>query len=280
MRSIRSLYLVAMATLALVAVSAAAGAAGDSAGYEEFDDFEVFIEINATDLDAGLQGMVDGPAWRNATIRGEDGKPIFRLQPASNLRGHGVTENRWESNEPPFEPSPEAEDGYTLDDFLALFPDGTYEARGKTIDGMKLRSSTELTHDLPAGPDVTSHEEDDEVESGSDLLVTWDEVTTVFAPDDPQGDATDPLEAEITGYIVVLEYTLVVDAGGPDEDEIAGSVTIEVSADTFSVVIPAEALPPVPGPDDELDEFKIEVGAVEESGNLTFTEVPLEIVAA
>lgn len=277
MRVKRSLTVLVVAVAALVGTSAAIGLAGDGGDFEEFSDFEVFVEINATDLDAGLQGMVDGPAWRTATVKGFDGKTIFRFRPADSLKDHGVTEERWESNEPPFEPSPEAEPGYTLDVFLDLFPEGTYTASGETVDGVKLRATTELTHYLPAGPHVTSHDEDDEVERGSDLIITWNEVTTEFAPDDPQGESTDSLESEIVEYIVVAEYTLVLNVGGPDEEEISGSVTIDSPPDVFSAVIPAEFLPAEPGPDDEL-EFKIEVGAVEESGNLTFTEIPLEIV--
>ena len=282
----RHLRMLPVFLVAVVALILGVSAADSSAsGYHhwrpevsEFDEFEVFIEINATDLDAGLQGKLDGEAWNYANVRGPNGRSIFRLNPKGSLREHGVTEIQWESNEPPFEPSDEAEDGYTLDEFLELFPEGEYKAWGRTVERVWLRNVTELTHDLPAGPNVTSHEEDDEVERGSDLTITWNAVTTEFAPDDPQGAGTDPLGSDIVAYIVVAEYDVLVNPDTEDEEVVTSrAVTIDVAADVLMAVIPADFLPADPGPGFGLD-FKIEVGAVEESGNTTFTEIPLEVV--
>jgi hypothetical protein len=247
---------------------------------DEFDEFEVFIEINATDLDAGLQGKLDGEAWNYANVRGPNGRSIFRLNPNGSLEEHGVTEIQWESNEPPFEPSIEAE--YTLDDFLALFPEGNYRALGRTIEESWLFSVAELTHDLPAPPEVTSHEEGDTVQRGSDILVEWNAVTKEYDPDadDPLGVGPDDLDSEIVAYIVVAEYDLVLYPGDEDlEEEISRAVTIDVAGDVLMATIPADFLPDEPAVPYEL-EFKIEVGAVEESGNTTFLEVPLEVVDA
>jgi hypothetical protein len=264
--------------VAVVALIIGAAAPDSSAsGYHhwrpevsQFDEFEVFIEINATDLDAGLQGKLDGDAWNYANVKGPNGRSIFHFWPAGSLREHGVTEIQWESNEPPFPPSEDAEEGYTLDDFLELFPEGTYKAWGRTVEGVYLRNVTVLSHDLPAGPNVTS------VAQGSNLTIMWDPVTKEFDPEDPQGqdgDAED-LDSEIVAYIVVAEYTLVLNVDMPDEEEITRALTIDVAADVFSADIPEDFLPAAPRDDDEL-EFKIEVAAVEESGNLTFTEIPI-----
>ena len=251
--------------VAVVALILGASTWADGNHVEEFDEFKVFIEINATDLDAGLQGKLDGEAWRWATVRGPDGRSIFRFWPGGSLGKHGVTEIQWESNEPPFEPSEEAEPGYTLDTFLELFPEGEYKARSWTVEAGRLRSETELTHDLPAGPHVTSHDEDDEVVRGSNLIITWEEVTKDFDPEDPQGQ--DPLasdlDSEIIAYIVVAEYDLVLNPGEEDEEEITRVLTIDVAADEFSAVVPADFLPDEPLVPHEL-EFKIEVAAVEE----------------
>jgi hypothetical protein len=232
---------------------------------DEFDEFEVFIEINATDLDAGLQGKLDGEAWNYANVKGPHGRSIFRFNPNGSLEKHGVTEIQWESNEPPFEPSEEAEPGYTLDAFLDLFPEGKYRAWGRTVEGRYLRGVTMLTHDLPAGPVV-------EVEQNSALTVTWEEVTDQFDPEHPQGHdpPAEDLESEIVAYIVVAEYTLT-----DGEEEISRALTIDVAADVFEAVIPEDFLPADQEGDFELEEFKIEVGAVEESGNLTFTEIKI-----
>lgn len=242
--------------------------------FDEFDEFEVFIEINATDGDAGLQGKLDGDAWKLATVKGPwgpDGRAIFRFNPGGSLQKQGISEIQWESDEPEF-------GEFSLDEFLYRFPAGTYTAWGWTVEGAWLRSVTELTHDLPAGPLVTSPEENGEVQGGVDLVVEWEEVTKQFDPGDPQGSSTDDLESEIVAYIVVAEYDLVLNPDTDDEEEITRVLTIDVARDVFSAVIPADFLPDDPGEGNEL-EFKIEVGAVEESGNRTFWEVPLELVA-
>jgi hypothetical protein len=265
-----SLYvlLIAMAVLVLAATAPDSWAWGRHhwrPEVSEFDEFEVFIEINATDLDAGLQGKLDGEAWNYASVRGPNGQSIFRFNPNGSLEEHGVTEIQWESNEPPFEPSEEAEEGYTLDTFLDLFPEGRYKAWGRTVEGDYLRGMTMLTHNLPAGPVV-------EVEQNSLLTVTWEKVTDQFHPEHPQGHnpPDEDLESEIVAYIVVAEYTLT-----DGEEEITRALSIDVAADVFSAVIPGDFLPADQEGGFELEEFKIEVGGVEESGNLTFTEIKI-----
>ena len=66
----RHMLLLPVFLVAVVALIIGAAAPDSSAsGYHhwrpevsQFDEFEVFIEINATDLDAGLQGKLDGEA--------------------------------------------------------------------------------------------------------------------------------------------------------------------------------------------------------------------------
>ena len=267
----RHMLLLPVFLVAVVAVILGAAVPGVWAQCEEFDEFEVFIEINATDLDAGLQGILDGEAWDGALVSNPDGEPIFSFEPDGTLGEHGVTEIKWESNEPPFHPSKEADPSYKLGDFLELFEEGPYTALGTTVEGDCLESEAELSHDLPAGPNVTS------VTQGYDLTVTWDEVAKEFDPMDPQGqkqNASD-LKSEIVGYIVVAEYTLVLNPG-PDEEEITRVLTIDVAPDETSANIPESFLPDAPEEGDEL-EFKIEVGAVEETGNTTFTEIEYDL---
>ena len=264
-------FLVAVVALILGASTPVSWANG---WVEELDEFKIFIEINATDLDAGLQGKLDGEAWNWAVVKGPNRHAIFRLRPTGSLRNQGVTEFAWESAEPPFEPADEAE--YTLEEFLARHQEGRYKAWARTLDRSWLRGVTELTHDLPAGPNVTSHAEGDTVYRGSDITVMWNAVTTEFDPDDPQGAATDPLGSDIVAYIVVAEYDLVLDPGGDDEEEISRKVEIDVAGDVLMATIPADFLPDDPGVPHEL-EFKIEVAAVEDSGNQTFIEIPLDV---
>lgn len=216
---------------------------------EEFSEFELYIEINATDGDAGLQGFLDGEAWRKAKVANPSGKTIFHLKPQDQLQDQGVNEYFWESAEPPFTQDP-------LADFLGRHPEGEYTAIGKTLASRRLCSLTELTHDLPAGPEVLSPMDGDEVElDGGNLQIAWNAVT-----DDFQGGA---LGSEVIKYIIVAEYE--------NEDGEDVVMTFCVAPDTFTAEIPADFL----GPDREL---KLEVGVVEESGNRTFTEIEIELV--
>ena len=97
-----------------------------------------------------------------------------------------------ESAEPAFEELP-------LDEFLDRFPEGEYDAQGVTLEGGRLTGTAVLTHDLPAGPLITSHEDDEVVElTGENLLVTWDPVTA-----DYRGGV---LGSAIVGYILTVTF--------------------------------------------------------------------------
>ena len=59
---------------------------------DEFDEANVFIEINATDGDAGFQGIVDGEPWERLTLQGTDGRSLFRYKIDHEAREQGFTE--------------------------------------------------------------------------------------------------------------------------------------------------------------------------------------------
>ena len=89
----------------------------------EFDEANVFIEINATDKDAGFQGIVDGDPWRRIKLLGEDGQTLFKYKVQREAREQGFTEFQWESAEPVFDELP-------LSVFLCRFPAGDYTFKG------------------------------------------------------------------------------------------------------------------------------------------------------
>jgi hypothetical protein len=221
------------------------GASSRDGSAQEFDEFKVFIEINATDGDAGLQGKLDGEAWNQATVTRPDGEVVFELTPQSNLMEHGVTEIQWESNEPPFTEFP-------LADFLTRFPAGEYSASAMTVAGQVLMSTATLTHNLPAGPVITAPAEEEVVVSGTDLTVTWEAVT-----DDFQRPGAGDLASAIVGYVVVVEY---------EGEETTEVLTLDVPAEETQAIIPGSFLRTG-------RIYKIEVGAREESGNQTVTEI-------
>ncbi|MEE8177841.1 MAG: hypothetical protein V3T65_07585 [Acidobacteriota bacterium] len=251
-RHIRMWPVLLMALIALILGGAALELrAADDEG--EFDEFEVFIEINATDEDAGLQGKLDGPAWKKVEVEDANGKTIFKLKLQKALKKQGLTEIQWESDEPTF-------DEFSLADFLDRFPPGTYEAEGKTIEGYELESETELTHNIPAGPQniELDFETNDDV-----VIVTWDQVV-----DDYRRPGYGDLASDIVGYGVVAECE---DAEG----ELVKVVKRDVPGDPEEpeTTLPADFFEDAF--EDDL-ECKIEIGAIEESGNRTFEEMEVE----
>jgi hypothetical protein len=229
----------------------AVGLADHRSAVKEWDEFQVFIEICGTDEDAGLKMLLGGEPWKSALIFAPNGRPIYRLGP--HLGDVGSDTVFLESAEPPFEELP-------LDEFLDRFPEGEYRAWGVTLEGDRLMGTAELTHDLPDGPLITSHQDDQVVElTGENLVVTWDEVTSDF-----RGGG---LGSAIVGYILTVTY----------ETEILGEsvqreLTIDViPPDKFSAAIPADFLEPG-------TEVEIEVAAREESGNRTSREIFIDVV--
>jgi hypothetical protein len=249
---VKHTHLLSACALAWLALGFGLAPSGSPGSVEEFDEFEIYIEINATDGDAGLQGFLDGDAWTDARLIGPDERAVFRFGADRALERQGISEVMWESDEPRFTQ-------YPLSEFLDRFPEGEYRAVARTLENELLESTNELTHDLPAGPEITSHVDGEEVElDGENVVITWNEVT-----DDFQGG---PLGSEIEAYLVVVEFEEKVMGA-----EIVQVLSIDVVADVFSAEVPADFLLPD-------REYKIELGAIEESGNRTFTEISINTV--
>lgn len=219
---------------------------------------DVFIEINATDEDAGWQGILDGSPWRAARVsgpdeRGRNGKQFLAVDAQGEAKNQGITEYGWESAEPSFE-------DFSLEAFLARFPEGKYQCDVKFIDGEPKRAieEDELTHCLPDGPVITAP---GVLPAGTDWTVMWDPVTTQFDQDGPglgePLDECDP-EDELVKYSVTVEFENGID-----------------KVMNFDV-IPPITMATVPG--DFLDcglQGKVEIGAVVDSGNATFREIEI-----
>lgn len=198
-----------------------------------FDDATMIFEVNATAGDAGLQVFLDGEPWRSVEVRSPDGQKIFAVDGKGELRNLGLTELFSESNEPSFDDMP-------LRDILALFPEGEYSFSGTTVEGDRLTGTATLSHDIPAGPVVQSPA-DGAVVSPDDVVVTWEPVT-------------EPAGIDIGGYQVIVER----------EDPLrVFQVTLPSTA--TSLTVPSEFL-------ETGTDYKVEVLAIEASGNQTITE--------
>lgn len=106
-----------------------------------FADAQLFLELNATDDDLGLQLFVDADdGWKRVRVLDPGLRDVILFQTAGRLSRLGITELRFESAEP----SPA--------EVLALFPPGDYRFRGATIEGDGLASTATLSHDFPPAP--------------------------------------------------------------------------------------------------------------------------------
>jgi len=242
---------------------------------EEFDEIKVLIEINATDGDAGFHVLGDADAWKQIQIRDPGGKKIFMVKDHKGLREQGLTEIFFESAEPLCAPDPEDMEAEVvpLSEFLERFPAGDYTFSGVTIEGDLLEGEGTLTYNLPAAPDISATDGRDDVDP-DDAVISW--VGGVDLGEKCHdaslvGDGTipDPAGVAVVGWEVVVE---------PDDEEASDPFrvfSVQLPPGQMSVTIPPEYLDAFVS--DDVTEFKFEVGAIEESGNQTFSEGTFEV---
>ena len=152
---------------AAAAIAISASATASWAGHEviEFDEADLFLEENTTDGDLGLHFKVDGEGWNRLILTTARYSKLLDVRVHGNLgREIGLTEIFSESAEPGFDELPR-------EDFLKLFPEGDYKFFGRTLEGDWLVGIPTLTHDIPKGPEITSPEEDEEIDPEEDFEV-------------------------------------------------------------------------------------------------------------
>lgn len=241
----------------------------------EFDETKVLIEINATDGDVGFHAKFDGEAWYNTKMYDPLGRKIFHEKADASLRTQGLTENFFESAEPLCVPDPEEPEELvvTLAEFLERFPAGDYYLMGKNNDGEWQTGEAELTWNIPAAPDIGATDEA-EFDSAEDVVLEWDEGDDLGGKcDDPDlvldEIIPDPASIEVAGWEAVVEPDCDV------EFEIERVFMVQLPPQQTSVTVPEEFLESYL--EEDCSEFKFEVGAVEASGNQTFSEGGFEI---
>ena len=198
----------------------------------------MIVEVNATDGDAGLQVFLDGEPWRTMTITSPDGRRLLAVNAEERLHDFGLTELFSESSEPPF-------DVFPLEEFKRLFAEGRYSFAGTTVKGQALTGRATLTHDIPDGPEIVSPADGATV-AREDLVARWRPVTT-------------PAGVDIVGYraIVTREDPLRV-------------LSADLRAGVNRMEVPEEFL-------ERGTEYKLEVQAIEESGNQTISELTFRV---
>jgi len=136
-----------------------------------------------------------------------------------------------------------------------MFPAGSYEFDGTSVDGEILHDKAELTYNIPDGPVLGPPDGDTDVDADSPLDITWQEVKKTIPGIPPQH------AVQIVGYQV-----LVFDADGGESPQ---EFNVVVPGDQTSVTVPPQFLQPD-------TEYDIEVLAIESSDNQTITEGSFE----
>jgi hypothetical protein len=114
-----------------------------SAAAAPFEIAEAFFELNTTDHDMGFQILVDAEGWKRVNLTDPEGRRVFGIQAENKLAEIGITELRFESEEP--EPS----------EVRARFPAGTYIFRGETVEGENLVSRVNVSQRMLPAPTMT-----------------------------------------------------------------------------------------------------------------------------
>jgi hypothetical protein len=238
-RTMLALLTVLAAGLGTVAAGSIPGHAVKAAAKTiRLEEAAMIVEVNATDGDAGLQVFLDGEPWSSMTITAPEGRKILAVNTKSRLKNHGLTELFSESSEPSFKELP-------LGKFKKLFPEGRYRFVGTTIEGQRLVGRARLSHDIPDGPQITSPAEGSTV-SPNNAVASWN------PPPEPSG-------IDIVGYRAIVEG-----------DNPLRVFSVDLPASVTSVTIPQEFL-------ESGTKYKLEVQAIEASGNQTLTEVEFSV---
>lgn len=186
-----------------MAAQVAAGNKHDNDEEElEFDEAQIYLELNDTDGDLGIHGLIDGDAWKSLEIEGPDGRVLLNAWVRGALREQGMTEFFFESDEPSF-------DELSPEEFFERFPEGSYDIEGVTLDGEELDGEIELSHVLAAPPaNITVNGEAAAADCDAELPVVsepvtldWDAVTQSHPTLGTTGVAVTVQQYEVVGEI-------------------------------------------------------------------------------
>jgi hypothetical protein len=243
---------------------------------EDFGECKVLIEMNSTDGDIGFHFLMDGDDLIRAKIFNPDHRKIFSYVTRRELRKQFLTETFAESAEPLCWESPDAEEDdeiVTLEEFLDRFTPGTYHFLGIGEDYEVSWGHTELMFDLPAAPDL---DEDDGFDVDTSII-SWsrgDDLGECATYEELVALVDDDVLPEHPEDVLVAAWEVVFEPDVEDGDP-KGALVFSVripaidEVDDYSVTVPADYLLSLG--DNTL--VKIEVGAIGEGDNATFTEI-------
>jgi hypothetical protein len=243
----------ALLLMALVALTS--GAAAPAVSAAELEEAQLYFELNDTDGDLGIHGLIDGGPYVLLEIEDPYERTILKVTASGRLARQGLTELFFESAEPPF-------DELAPEKFFLRFPEGEYEIEAITSKGKELESTVELSHvmaapvdnvtisGIPAAEDCDA----DPLPSVSEpVVIDWDPVTESHPEIGKEGDV------EIVLYQFFVER---------EDEDVKFGVDLPPSVTHFQVPSEIIALG---------DEFKFEIIARTETGNNTAVESCFEV---
>lgn len=255
------------------------GAANATEPCNDFGECKVLVEINSSDGDVGFHFLMDGSDLRYGALFNPKHRKIYSYGARRELARQFVTETFNESAEPLcWHPEPGddeyGEDVVTLEEFIDRWTDGTYKFFGIGDDWEISFGESELSFNLPAAPaelEWETEEDDGDIEgeisweAGSDLGECADDDDIIELLRDGVLPM-DPAAVPVARWEVVLEPDV-------EDGDILGSMKYVVSipgdAEEFEVEVPDDYLETLP----EDTPAKIEVGAIGDDDNATFSEV-------
>ncbi len=214
-----------------------------------FNEARIFFELNNTDGDLGIHGLINGEPWKRLEIEAPNERRMLKIRAKGPLRRQGLNEVFFESAEPTF-------DELSPKQFFRRFREGEYRIEGITLDGDELESKVRLSHVMPAPPEPTVNgwpmaencDEETTVVTTLPVTIEWPEVT-MSHPDPHGGGAAvqPPVPIVVHNYEIILEVTL-----GGEGNEFNSVVSAILPPGVTSFTVPEEFI-------SLGDEFKYEV---------------------
>lgn len=239
---------------AIAAAASISAMIGGADAQVEFSKHDIYFELNATDGDAGLHGILDGDAWAWVKIRGPGGTfDVIRAVSNQDSPEFGMTELFFESNEPPLGERSFAE-------LIALFPPGTYNFVGKTTANETMTGSDVLSSAMPCPPNVNVG-----VSRKGEVTISWTLQAGNYDPDAATCSGADPVTAAFIQAFFSIEN---------EETGLSRSFSVDLSPTTTEVEVAEEIFE---GVDLEEVDAKAEVIVVAPDGNRTAIEIEVEL---
>ena len=245
-----------LAVPALLAWPIVTGGAAQAA--TPFSIANIFFELNSTAGDLGVHVSLDGESWKILRVQDPQGREIVELEPKRGAKTIGLTELFFEGSEPPLV-------DVSFARFLELFPQGNYRFLGVTTGNQLLRSTDPLTPELPCPVKVVSPPPDKPV-APDQVVIRWEPAPGVFNPD--SGICKKNQDVELASYEVIAEVV-------NEEAGLVRHYTVELAAGVTELPVPRTFFKEgllLPG-----TEFRLEVIAIEDTGNKTITEGTFQV---